>query len=96
MGKIGNVNQLSKVLGNNSQIIANNTKIGTGKTFQAFGKEHKVTAPTAKSIKALPVHPQLARNMSSSTSGGGSNGSATNKISSNSTSTGSGTNSTKK
>ncbi len=38
VGKIGNVKQLGKVVGNNSKIIANNTKIGTGKTFSSLWK----------------------------------------------------------
>jgi hypothetical protein len=85
VGKMGNVKQLAKAAGNNSQIIANNTKIGTGKTFQAFGKEHKVNASTPKSIKALPLHPQLVKANNMSSSAAGSVGGASNKTGANMT-----------
>jgi hypothetical protein len=88
---------LAEILGNNSKVISNNTKIGTGRTFQAFGKEHKLTPPTPQSVKALPLHPQLlkAGNVTNSAKSGSSSSGANMTIS-NSTSTGSGTNNTKK
>ena len=66
--------KLQKNLGSNSQIMANNTKIGNGHTFQTFGKEHKIKASTPQSIKALPLNPKL-RNMTlpAASAGGGGN-----------------------
>ena len=52
---IGNVQQLSKALGNNSKIIANNTNIGNPNAGKAASAQQKVTSPTPKN--GLPSNP---------------------------------------
>jgi hypothetical protein len=52
---IGNAQQLSKALGNNNKIIANNTSIGNPNAGKAASGQEKVTAGTP--ANGLPSNP---------------------------------------
>jgi len=52
---IGNTQQLSKALGNNSKVIANNTNIGNPNAGKAASTQEKVTSGTAPN--GLPSNP---------------------------------------
>ncbi len=67
---IGNVQQLSKALGNNTKIIANNTNIGNPNAGKAASAQQKVTSPTAKN--GLPSNPTKGSQKSTTGSGSGS------------------------
>jgi hypothetical protein len=64
---IGNVQQLSKALGNNTKIIANNTNIGNPNAGKAASAQQKVTAPTAKN--GLPSNPTKGSQKNAASSG---------------------------
>ena len=66
---IGNVQQLSKALGNNSKIISNNTSIGNPNAGKAAQSQQKVTAGTPKN--GLPSNPTKGSGSASSSGGGG-------------------------
>jgi hypothetical protein len=52
---IGNVQQLSQALGNNSKILANNTNIGNPNAGKAASAQEKVTSGTPSN--SLPSNP---------------------------------------
>ncbi|PWU79346.1 MAG: hypothetical protein DLM72_17860 [Candidatus Nitrosopolaris wilkensis] len=52
---IGNVQQLSQALGNNSKIIANNTNIGNPNAGKAASSQEKITSGTP--ANGLPSNP---------------------------------------
>ena len=67
---IGNVQQLSKALGNNTKIISNNTNIGNPNAGKAAQSQQKVTSGTPKN--GLPSNPTKGSG-SASSSGAKSN-----------------------
>ena len=68
---IGNVQQLSKALGNNSKIISNNTNIGNPNAGKAASAQQKVTSPTPKN--GLPSNPTKGSGSAASSGGGKAN-----------------------
>jgi hypothetical protein len=64
---IGNVQQLSKALGNNAKIIANNTNIGNPNAGKAASAQQKVTSPTPKN--GLPSNPTKGSHKNGASSG---------------------------
>jgi hypothetical protein len=65
---IGNVQQLSKALGNNTKIISNNTKIGNPNAGKAAQSQQKVTSSTPKN--GLPSNPTKGSGSASNAGGG--------------------------
>ena len=64
---IGNVQQLSKALGNNSKVLANNTNIGNPNAGKAASAQQKVTSGTP--TNGLPSNPTKGSQKTASTGG---------------------------
>ena len=68
---IGNVQQLSKALGNNSKVLANNTNIGNPNAGKAASAQQKITSGTP--TNGLPSNPTKGSQKTSAASGSGQN-----------------------
>jgi hypothetical protein len=80
---IGNVQQLSQALGNNSKILANNTNIGNPNAGKAASLQQKVTSGTP--TNSLPSNP--TKGPTKAGSGGGASQNKTSGGTSNMTNT---------